>query len=65
MNRECTTTLKLIHLKYSGRELEAALLSWRDFPTLKGDCKSERSIKKSLREARMQKYLSKLPQDAH
>lgn len=60
----CTTTLRLIKLKYRGEKLEAAMKAWSDFPTLKTDCPQEREIKKKLRELRMQKYLSKLPANA-
>jgi hypothetical protein len=49
--------LKLINLQYSGKELEAMLKAWEDFPTYKTDCPNERSLKEMLRKERMKKYL--------
>lgn len=55
----CTTTLRLIKLKYTGDELEAYLAAWEVFPTLKTDCPNERRIKEKLRETRAARILKK------
>lgn len=52
------STLRLIHLTYTGDELQAMLKAWEDFPTLTTDCPQERRLKESLRKLRMKKYLS-------
>jgi hypothetical protein len=57
---ECKTTLKEIHLLYSGKELEAMLQAWSVFPTLKTDKRCERAEKKKLREMRMQRLLKQM-----
>ena len=56
---ECKTTLKEIHLLYSGEKLEAMLKAWQVFPTLKTDKACERREKKKLREIRMNRLLKK------
>lgn len=62
---ENKSILRLIKMQYNGEELEAMLLAWTDFPSLKTDCPSELKLKEDLRKLRMKKYLlcnsSKLP----
>jgi len=58
MQSEDKSLLRLIRLTYSGKELEAALMAWQDFPTYVKDCRLEREMKKKAREARMKKYLA-------
>jgi hypothetical protein len=59
-NKPDTAILSLIRLTYSGKELEAMLRSWADFPTYKKDCPRERATKAELRLLRMKKYLKQL-----
>jgi hypothetical protein len=52
------TTLRLIHLTYSGKELEAMLKAWEKYPTLKKDCRMTRELTEKARKAFAGKILS-------
>jgi hypothetical protein len=57
MANECTTTLRLIKLKYRGDELESYLKAWEVFTTLVTDCPQERRLKEKLRKERAAKLM--------
>lgn len=57
---QCKQTLKLIMMQHSGERLTAMLRAWERYPTLKGDCPLERSMKKAAREAYAEKIIKGL-----
>jgi hypothetical protein len=59
---EDKSILALIKITYSGKELEAMIKAWQDFPTLRKDCPRERATKEELRKLRMEKYLAQMEQ---